>query len=130
MHRAAFAAHQPIIPLHQLAQHLLDRDAARQRMSMAAIGAETQVAFDHGLGKAGGDRLLSEREMAGALDQVLQEQIVGALFRFAQAHLRAIQSQALGLADIVVQAGARLGLRPVFCCRHEWSSKSLLEEGT
>ena len=50
--------------------------------------------------------------MAGALDQVLQEQVVGALFRLAQAHLRAVQCQALLLADIVVQAGAgRAGAR-------------------
>ncbi len=108
MHRAAFAAHQAVVALHQLAQHLLDRHAARQRMGMAAIGAETKVALDHGLGKAGGNRLLAEREMAGALDQILQEQVVGALLRLAQAHLRTVQRQALFLADIVVQAGAGL----------------------
>ena len=99
-------------------KHLLDRHAARQRMGMAAIGAERQIALLHGLGKASGDRLLPERQMAGALDQVLQEQVVGALFRLAQAHLRAVQGQALLLADIVVQAGAGLGLRAVLCCRH------------
>ena len=51
---------------------------------MPAIGAERQVALDHRLGETGGDRLLAEREMAGALDQVLQEQVVGALLSLTQ----------------------------------------------
>ena len=106
MHRAALAAHQPVVALHQLAQHLLDRHAARQRVGVAAIGAEREIALHHGFGETGGDRLLPERQMAGALHQVLQEQVVGALLRLAQAHLRAVQSKPLLLADIVVQAGA------------------------
>ena len=118
MHGTALAAHQSVVALHQLAQHLLDRHAARQRMGMAAISAEREIALLHRLGKPGGDRLLPERQMAGALDQVLQEQVVGALFRLAQAHLRAVQGQALLLADIVVQSGAGLGLRAVLCCGH------------
>ena len=40
--------------------------------------------------------------MAGSLDEILQEQVVGALFRLAQADLRAVKGQALLLADIVV----------------------------
>jgi len=76
-----------------------------------------------GLGKTGGDRLLAQRQMAGTLDQVLQEQVVGALFRFAQAHLRAVQGQAFLLADIVVQARACRSRRPVLYCRHGRSSK-------
>ena len=43
--------------------------------------------------------------MAGALDQVLQEQVVGALLGLAQPHLRAVELQPHLLADIVVQAG-------------------------
>ena len=118
MHRAALAAHQPVVALHQLAQHLLDRNAARQRMGMPAIGAKAQVAFDHGAGKAGGHRLLAERQMAGALDQVLQEQIEGALLRLTDRHLRPVQLQALVLADIVVQARVGRPRRPVLYCRH------------
>ena len=119
MHRAALAAHQAVVALHQLAQHLLDRHAARQRMGMAAIGAEAQIALLHGAGKAGRHRLLAEREMAGALDQVLQEQVVGALLGLAQHDLRPVQLQALGLADIVVQARACRHRGPVLYCRHE-----------
>ncbi len=90
VHRAALAAHQAVVALHQFAQHLLDRHAARQRMGVAAIGAERQIAGLHGGGAAGGDRFLAEREMARALHQVLQEQIEGAL---------------LGLADFDLQCG-------------------------
>ena len=60
MHRAALAAHQPDVALHQLAEHLGDRHAARERVRMAAIGAKAQVARKHGGGKASGDRLLAE----------------------------------------------------------------------
>ena len=41
MHRAALAAHQAVVALHQFAQHLRDRHAARQRVGVAAIGAES-----------------------------------------------------------------------------------------
>ena len=88
MHRAAFAAHQAVVALHQLAQHLFDRHAARQRMGMAAIGAERQIAGLHGGGEAGGDRLLAERQVARALHQILQKQIEGALLGLADLDLR------------------------------------------
>ncbi len=119
MHRAAFAAHQAVVALHQLAQHLLDADAARQRVRVAAIGAEGEVALLHGAGKTRRDRFLAEREMAGAFDQVLQEQIEGALLRVTDCHLRPVQLQALGLADIIVQARAGRARCPVLYCRHE-----------
>ncbi len=89
MHRAAFAAHQPVVALHQFAEHLLERHAARQRMGVAAIGAERQIARLHGGGAAGGDRLLAERQVARALHQVLQEQIEGALLGLANLDLHA-----------------------------------------
>src|SRR5215470_2606804 len=56
--------------------------------------------------------------MAGSLDQILQEQIVGALFSLADHHLRPVQFEPLLLADIVIQSGAGLGLRAVLCCGH------------
>ncbi len=40
MHGAALAAHQAIVALHQLAQHLLDRHAARERVGVAPIRAK------------------------------------------------------------------------------------------
>ncbi len=107
MHRAAFAAHQAVVALHQLAQHLLDRDAACERMGVPAIGAEAQVSRLHGGRKPGGDRLLAEREVARALHQVLQEQVEGALLGLAQLDLHAIQTQPQLLADIVVEFRAR-----------------------
>ena len=107
MHRAAFAAHQPVVALHQLAQHLLDRHAARQGVGVAAIGAERQIAGLHGDGKAGRDRFLAERQVARALDQVLQEQIEGALLGLADLDLDAIQAKPGLLADIVIEARLR-----------------------
>ncbi len=105
MHRAALAAHQAVVALHQLAQNFLDRHAAGERVGMAAIGAEAQIAVAHGGGKAGRHRLLAEREVAGALDQVLQKEIVGALLGFADHHLHAVELEPHLLADVVVQAG-------------------------
>ena len=91
MHRAALAAHQAVVALHQFAEHLFDRHAARQRMGVAAIGAERQVAGLHRGGKAGRDGFLAERQVAGALDEILQKQIEGALLGLADHHLRAVE---------------------------------------
>ena len=117
MHRAALAAHQAVVALHQFAQHFFDRHAAGERMGMAAIGAEGQIAGLHGGGKAGGDRFLAERKMARALDQVLQKQIEGALLGLADLDLDAIQAKPRFLADIVVE-GCRRGGRAVFDLGH------------
>ncbi len=119
VHRPALAAHQAVVALHQLAQHFLHAHAARQRVGMAAIGAEGEVAFAHGAGKTRRHRFLPERKMACSLDQVLQEQVVGALLGFADHDLGAVQFEPFLLADIVVQSGAGLGLRAVLCCRHK-----------
>ena len=108
MHRAALAAHQPVVALHQFPQDLLDGDAACERMRVPAIGAETEVAGPHRRGEACRDRFLAEREMARALDQILQKQLVGLLLRLANDELRTIHLQPLLLADIVVDA-RRLG---------------------
>ncbi len=111
VHRAALAAHQAVVALHQLAQHLVDRHAAGERMGVAAIGAERQVAGLHGGGEAGRHRLLAERQVARALDQVLQEQIEGALLGLADLDLHAVHGEPHLLADVVVDA--RTG--PVGC---------------
>ena len=118
MHGAALAAHQAVVALHQLAQHLLDRHAARQRMGVAAIGAEREVARLHRGGEARRDRLLAEREMAGALHQVLQEQVEGALLALADLDLQAVQREPLLLADIVVDAGTGAVGRTRWFFRH------------
>ena len=103
MHRAALAAHEAVVALHQLAEHLLDRDAAGERVGVAPIGAEAEVARPHGHGKAGRDRFLSERQVAGALHQVLQEQVIGALLRLPDGELGAEEVEPHLLADIVVR---------------------------
>ncbi len=122
VHRTALAAHQAVVALHQLAEHLFDRHAARQRMGVAAIGAERKIARLHGGGAAGGDRLLAEREMARALHQVLQKQIERALLGLANLDLHAIHAKPCLLADIVVEARIRRE-RTVFHLGHEKSSE-------
>ena len=88
MHGAALAAHEAVVALHQFAKHLLDRYPARQRVRVTAIGAEGQVAGLHGRRKSRGNRFLAEREVARSLDQILQEQIEGALLALADQHLQ------------------------------------------
>jgi hypothetical protein len=48
---------------------------------------------------------VAKRKMARAFDQVLQEEVVGALLAFAQLDLQAVQSEPRLLADIVIDAG-------------------------
>src|SRR5262245_40826715 len=105
MHRPALAAHETVVALHQLAQHLLYGHAARERVSVAAIGAEGKVTRLHGGGKARRNRLLTERKMAGAFDEILQKEIEGALLALADLDLHAIQGEPRLLADIVVDSG-------------------------
>jgi len=115
VHGAALAAHQAVVALHQLAQHLLHRDAARQRVGVAAIGAKRMIALLHRDAEAGRDRLLTKRQMARALHQVLQEQVVGALLGLPQPELRVVELEPHLLADVVVRAtaiGRRAGRFP------------------
>ena len=56
--------------------------------------------------------------MACSLDQVLQEQVIGALLGFTDHDLAPVQFEPFLLADIVIQSGAGLGLRAVLCCGH------------
>jgi hypothetical protein len=106
VHRAALAAHQAVVALHQFAEHLLHRHTARQRVRVAAVGAKGVVALFHGTAKARRDCFLAEREVAGALHEVLQEQVVGALFGLPQPELRVVELEPHLLADVVVRAAA------------------------
>ncbi len=124
VHRAALAAHQAVVALHQFAQHLLDRHAAGQRVGMAAIGAERQVAGLHRRREAGRHRLLPERQVAGALHQVLQEQVEGALLGLAEFHLHAVHLQPHLLADVVIDALAGTIGRSGWLLAHGRTSKS------
>ncbi len=123
----ALAAHQPVVALHQFAQHLFNRHTARERVRMPPVGAERQVAGLHRVGKSGRDRFLAEREVARALDQVLQEQVEGALFGFAQLDLGAKQPQPHRLADVVVRpvdSGCAVGCEEGFLHWIDLSVKS------
>ena len=71
---------------------------------MAAIGAERPVVLFHGGGEPGGDGFMPQRQMRRALDQVLQEQIVGTLFDMADFQQRTPQREARFLANVVVFA--------------------------
>ena len=124
VHRAALAAHQAVVALHQFAQHLLDRHAARQRVGMAAIGAERQVARLHGGREAGRHRLLAERQVARALHQVLQEQVEGALLGLPEFHLHAVHPKPHLLADVVIDALAGTIGRSGWLLAHGRTSKS------
>src|SRR6202023_2549706 len=96
------AAHQTVVALHQFAEHLFDRHAASERMSMAAVGTEAQVLRADRCGEPCRDSLLSERQVASALHQVLQKQVVGTLLGFSDFELSAVQAKPRLLADIVV----------------------------
>ena len=114
MHRAALALQQPAFATHQLAQHAFHRRAARQRVVMAAIGAERPVVFLHRRRKASRDCLLPKCQMRRALDQVLQEQIIGALFNMADFQQRAPQGEPCVLTNIVIRARSCFALRSTF----------------
>ena len=102
MHRAALAAHQADVAQHQFAEHALHRRAAGERMRVAAIGAERLVALAHRNAKPRRDRLLADRQMAGALDHVLEKEIEGALLAIADFHLKAEELEAPVQAYVVV----------------------------
>ena len=63
-------------------------------MIVAAIRAKRPVIAPHRGRKTGGDGFLSEREMTRALDEILQEQIVRALFEHAQTVLQFVHRDA------------------------------------
>ena len=68
--------------------------------------------------KPAATRLLTERQVARALHQILQKQIEGALLRLADLDLDAVQAKARFLADIVIQ-GRRRSERAVFDLGHD-----------
>ena len=71
-------------------------------MGVSAIGAKGFVTLAHGDAESCGDGLLPERKMARALDQILEEEIIGAFFAIANFDLQAEQLQSLFNADVVI----------------------------
>ena len=82
------------------------RHAADQRVVVAAIGAERVVLRAHRRAEARGDGLLAERQVARALDEVLHEQVVGALLEHAALLHRAVKLQPRFGADGALRAPA------------------------
>jgi hypothetical protein len=68
VHRAALALEEPAFAAHQFPEDAGHRGAARERMVMAAVGAEAVVVRPQGDREPGRDRLLAERQVARALD--------------------------------------------------------------
>jgi len=62
-----FAREQPALAPHQFTEHAGHRGATRQRVVVPAVGAERVVVLLHCVPEAGGDRLLAQRQVAGAL---------------------------------------------------------------
>ncbi len=91
VHRTALSPQDPVLPAQQLGEHRARLGAAGQGVGMAAIGGEGVVVGPHRLGEAGGNRLHPQREMGGALHQVLHEEVVGAFFE--------LPKQLLGLVE-------------------------------
>src|SRR5262249_48833231 len=94
-------------------------------MGMSAVGAETEVAWLHGDRKACRDGLLSERQVASAFDQVLQEQVEGALLRLPDGDLGLVKAKAQLFADVVVQTVAACR----GCGRGGWFPRHSLNPG-
>ena len=69
---------------------------------MATIGAKGLVTLFHRSRKTSGNSLLTQRQMARALYQVLQKQIICPLFRIANLDLQAIELQPLLKTNIVI----------------------------
>src|SRR4029078_12856043 len=59
----------------------------------------------HGRGEARGNGFLPEGEVAGALYEILQEEIIGALLAAANLDLQAIELEPLLESDIVIGDG-------------------------
>src|SRR5260370_25947002 len=87
-------------------------------MRVAPISAEAPVAGLHRCTESGGNRLLPNRQMAGALDQVLEKQIIGALFHHANLELATVQGQPRRRVDLVGCSRPRPGRRLFYLQDH------------
>ena len=72
-------------------------------MGMAAISAEGLVALLHGDAETCSDRLLSDRQVARAFDQVLKEKVVSTLLAVPNLDLKPEELQPAFEADVVVR---------------------------
>lgn len=88
VHRAALGPAQPRGPLHEFGEALLRGGTPGHGVVVAAVGGEDVVVVAQGGARADGDRLVACGEMGGALDEALEEQVVGSLLGAAdEGHL-------------------------------------------
>ena len=105
VHRTALAAEQAGAPPEHLGDDRSRRHAAGDRVAVAAVGGERVVVGAQGHAERRGGRLHAEGEVAGALDEVLQEQVVEPLLELADLLLAAVQLQARVDVDVGVVEG-------------------------
>ena len=111
VHRSALAAEQAGSPPEHLGDDRSRRHAAGDGVAVAAVGGERVVVGAQGDAERGGRRLHAGGEVAGALDEVLQEQVVEPLLELADLLLAAVQPQPRLEVDVGVVEGRveRLG---------------------
>ena len=91
VHGAAQAPRGPRIAAHQLGHHAIDLGALGDAVAVPAMGARDVVVIAQGGAYPGGDRLLANVEMGGALDQAFPEELGGALLEGADTAHRRVQ---------------------------------------
>src|SRR2546423_5265712 len=100
VHRSALAMEHAVAATKQFGHGGRHRRAASEGVAMAAIGTEGVVIGSHRHGVARGDRLLTQRDVAGAAYQVLEGRLASALLEIAQLDHQLIESQPRRAVDL------------------------------
>ena len=100
VHRAALSAQQSALTPHELAQDGRERHTANRSVMVAAIRTERVVVGAHGGAESRRNRFLPGGQVACALDEVLQEEIVRTLLEIAAVEHEPIDLQARLLVDL------------------------------
>src|SRR5919106_1621512 len=112
VHGAALARQDPVLAPEQLGHHRRHGCASNESVSVAPGGAERVVVVPHRLGESGGHRLLPQRQVARPLDEVLQKQVVGALFEVPDLADLAIHVEARRLVELCLGGPDRRSAHP------------------
>ncbi len=101
VHGTPLATHQAAIATHELPQDSGHGNAAHQGVVMPTVGAKSVVIGTHGHPETSGNRFLTESKMAGSLDQILHEQVIGALFHLSAFKHRTVEFEPGVLLEIL-----------------------------